>query len=89
MNTTDVTNKQSNKGKNFIGTVLSVHGVKTARVEVTHAKKHPIYKKSIRRTKRFACHNEFSDIVAGNTVEICQIRPKSRTKHFSIVRKIK
>lgn len=88
MNKPDIKNKQSNKGKNFVGTVVSVALSKTVKVEVSYVKKHPIYKKSLHRTRRFACHNELSDIGVGDTVEICQIRPMSRTKHFSIVKKI-
>ena len=77
-----------NKGKNFIGTVIAFSGVKTAKVEVPYEKKHPIYKKTLKRTRRFACHNELSDVNIGDVVEIRQVRPTSRTKHFSIVRKI-
>jgi len=88
MNDQQTTKKQSNKGKNFTGTVISVHTQKTASVEVSYVKKHPLYKKSLNRTRRFACHNELSDIGVGDKVEICQIRPMSKTKHFAIVKKI-
>jgi small subunit ribosomal protein S17 len=80
--------EQSIKGKRFIGKVVSMSTAKTVKVEVSHMRKHPLYKKSLRRTKRFMCHAENADIKVGDTVEICQIRPISRTKHFSIVRKI-
>ena len=88
MDTKDTQIMQSNKGKNLVGTVVALHGVKTAKVEVPYVKKHPLYKKSLKRTRRFACHNELTDIAVGDTVEICQIRPMSRTKHFSLVKKI-
>ena len=79
---------QSNKGKNFVGTIVALCAEKTVKVEVSYMKKHPIYKKSLKRTRRFACHNELSDMRIGDTVEICQIRPMSKTKHFSIVKKV-
>jgi small subunit ribosomal protein S17 len=88
MNDQDTKSKQSNKGKNFVGTVVSVDMTKTAKVEVSYVKKHPIYKKSLNRTRRFSCHNELPDIGVGDRVEICQVRPMSRTKHFSIIKKI-
>jgi len=88
MDKKEIQNIQSNKGKNFIGTVIALYGIKTAKVEIVHMKKHPIYKKSLKRTKKFACHNELTDLVIGDTVEICQVRPMSRTKHFSVVKKI-
>ena len=87
MKNTDTQNTRSNKGKNFVGKVVAVHGVKTVKVEVAYAKKHPIYKKTLNRTRRFACHNELLDIGIGDNVEICQVRPMSKTKHFSVVEK--
>ena len=80
--------EQPKKGKRFVGTVVSVRMVKTVSVEVSHMRRHPLYKKSLKRTKRFMCHNENTDIKVGDTVEICQIRPMSRSVHFSIVKKI-
>jgi small subunit ribosomal protein S17 len=88
MKTKKADDKQSNKGKNFVGTVMAMSGVKTVKVEVSYVKMHPLYKKALNRTRRFACHNERTDVALGDTVEICQIRPMSRTKYFSIVKKI-
>lgn len=88
MNTATPKEQQTNKGKNFVGTVISLKGIKTASVEVGYTKIHPIYKKALKRTRRFACHNELTDIAVGDKVEICQIRPMSRTKHFKIVKKV-
>lgn len=76
------------KGKQFIGKVVSVRTDKTAYVEVMHVKRHPLYKKSMKRTKRFAVHNENSDIKAGDTVVISETRPISKTKHFVITKKV-
>lgn len=88
MEKSDRMKNRSNKSKNFIGTVVSVAMLKTAKVEVAHMKKHPLYKKALKKTKRFACHNELSDIAVGDNVEIRQVRPVSRTKNFSVVKKI-
>jgi small subunit ribosomal protein S17 len=79
---------KSNKGKNFVGTVIALYGEKTAKVEVPYEKKHPLYKKTLKRTRRFACHNELSGVTVGDHVEIAQMRPMSKTKHFRIVKKI-
>ena len=88
MKTNDNVKTVSNKGKNFVGTVVALSTAKTVKVEVGYTKKHPVYKKSLKRTRRFSCHNELSDVAIGDTVEIAQIRPMSKTKHFSIVKKI-
>ncbi len=71
-----------------VGSVVSVGVQKTVHVKVTHMKEHPIYKKALKRTKVFACHNELGEIHVGDMVEIRQIRPVSRTKHFAIVKKV-
>ena len=55
---------------------------------LAYMKKHPLYKKALKKTRRFACHNELSDIAVGDTVEIRQVRPVSKTKHFLVVKKI-
>jgi len=88
MEKSDRKKNQSNKSKNFIGTVVSLTMQKTAKVEVAYMKKHPLYKKALKKTRRFACHNELSDIAVGDKVEIRQVRPVSRTKHFSVVKKV-
>ncbi|MEK7119887.1 MAG: 30S ribosomal protein S17 [Patescibacteria group bacterium] len=78
--------KKNNKG--MIGTVVSVKGQKTVIVAVVHTVRHPIYKKQSRIKRRFAVHNEKTDVAVGDTVRIGQTRPISKTKHFVIVEKI-
>ena len=76
------------KGKEFVGKVVSLHMTKTVVVEVVHMKRHPLYKKALKRTRRFAVHNELEGIVIGDTVSIREVRPISKTKHFTLVGKI-
>lgn len=61
---------------------------KTVTVEVEHEYRHPLYKKSMSRAKRFACHNESLALSVGDTVKIAETKPISRRKHFRIVEKI-
>ena len=65
----------------IIGRVVSEKTIKTVVVLVEREKMHPMYKKSFRRSKRYLVHNE---IVAklGDLVEIVQVRPISKNKHF-------
>jgi len=79
---------QAHKGKRFSGTVTSVGMVKTIMVEVIYMKKHPLYKKSLRRTRKFACHNEIPDIHVGDKVEISEVRPISKSKHFTVTKRM-
>lgn len=70
------------------GIIKSLKTDKTAIVEVERRWQHPLYKKSVKRSKKFACHYENMDLVLGDQVSIQETRPISKTKHFKIVSKI-
>ena len=74
--------------KEFIGEVVAVGSAKTVRVRLTHMKRHPIYKKSVKRTKDFAVHNEKLSLSIGDRVKIAETRPISKTKHFVAIEKL-
>ncbi len=76
------------KGKELIGRVVSTNLQKTVIVTVEHTFRHPLYKKSIRRMKRYACHNESLTLQSGDMVRIAEAKPMSRRKHFKVVEKI-
>lgn len=61
---------------------------KTVVVSVPHIWRHPLYKKAITRTKRYACHNETLTLAVGERVRIEETRPQSRQKHFRVVEKL-
>ena len=79
----------SRKGKTFTGVVKSTKMNKTIIVEVIQLWRHPLYKKAVRRTRRFAAHNEIAGIAVGDHVTISETKPISKTKHFRIIEKIK
>lgn len=73
--------------KHLIGKVTRM-SPGTARVEVSRRWTHPLYKKSMLRTKSYLCQVSEADAVAvGDSVEIIQCKPVSKRKHFAIVRK--
>ncbi len=74
--------------KTLIGTVAGLNTPKTAKVLVERQWQHPIYKKSVNRSKVYACHIEGLDVAVGDHVEIAEHKPMSRTKHFIVTRKI-
>lgn len=74
--------------KQLIGKVSSLPGTQTARVSVSRQWSHPLYKKSVKRTKNYACHLENLEVEVGDTVAILPCRPISKTKHFRIVAKV-
>ncbi len=70
------------------GKVVSAKTPKTVIVAVGSQSRHPLYKKMVRRTNKFAAHNESLELAVGDTVVIAQTRPMSRTKHFAVVKKV-
>lgn len=75
--------------KDLRGIVTTLATPKTAQVIVTRQWAHPLYKKSVKRTKRYACHYENIELVQGDEVLIRSIKPMSKTKKFVIVEKVK
>lgn len=71
--------------KTFIGTIVALNTPNTAKVSVIRQWQHPLYKKSVVRTKSFACDIQLKASV-GDTVEIKECRPVSKTKHFTVVK---
>jgi small subunit ribosomal protein S17 len=67
------------------GTVVSDKGDKTVIVSVERRVMHPLYKKYIRRTKRYAAHDPGNRHKVGDVVRIIECRPLSRTKHFAVL----
>lgn len=74
--------------KIFEGKVISTKMEKTATVEVEVFKTHPLYKKRIRRTKKYHAHDEIG-VKEGDWVKIGECRPISKTKKFKILEVIK
>lgn len=76
------------KGKKFVGQVVSTKMNKTVIVAVTHSRRHPLYKKVMRKTKRFAVHVEQLVVDKGDRVSIRETKPMSKRKHFVVVEKL-
>lgn len=74
--------------KQLVGSVSSISGNKTARVTVSRQWRHPLYLKSVKRTKKYACHFEDIDLKIGDEVVIVSCKPMSRHKHFKILQKV-
>ncbi len=74
------------KRRTAIGLVTSDKMNKTRRVEIPRLVKHPRYGKYIRRRTICHVHDENNESRQGDTVEIVESRPYSRTKHWRLVR---
>jgi small subunit ribosomal protein S17 len=67
------------------GTVVSDKGDKTVIVRVERQLMHPLYKKYIKRSKRYAAHDEANRFKVGDLVRIRECRPISKTKHWEVL----
>ena len=67
------------------GTVVSDKNNKTVIVAVERRVMHPVYKKFIRRSKRYAAHDEATVHKIGDTVFIRECRPISKSKRWEVV----
>ncbi len=85
------TKKQEKKvraGGTITGKVVSTSMMQSAIVEVPRFRRHRLYGKAIRRSRRLAVHVADVAVVKGDMVEIAQTRPISKTKRFVIVSKL-
>jgi small subunit ribosomal protein S17 len=69
-----------------IGVVTSDKTAKTRRVEIPRQVRHPKYGKILHRKTICHVHDENNDSHQGDTVEIVECPPKSRTKRWQLVR---
>jgi small subunit ribosomal protein S17 len=69
-----------------VGVVTSDQMDKTRRVEIPRLVKHPQYGKYIRRKTVCHVHDEDNQSHLGDTVEIAECRPRSKTKRWELVR---
>ncbi|HEV7371923.1 30S ribosomal protein S17 [Arenibaculum sp.] len=67
------------------GTVVSDKGDKTVTVLVERRVMHPVYKKFIRQSKKYAAHDEDNRFKAGDTVFIEECRPISKSKRWRVL----
>ena len=73
-----------NKRKVRFGKVVSDKMDKTVVVAVDTPRRHPLYKKSIRRAVRYKAHDEKNQCRTGDTVRIEETRPLSREKRWRV-----
>ena len=67
------------------GTVITAAMDKTVVVRVDRRFQHPVYKKFIKRSKKFAAHDEANACKVGDAVRIRECRPKSKSKRWEVI----
>lgn len=72
--------------KRVIGIVVSDKMAKSIVVQVTDHVRHAMYGKFVKRNQKFHAHDEKNDAKTGDTVEIIETRPLSKTKRWRLVK---
>ena len=68
--------------RTLIGKVVSDKRAKTVTVLVERRVKHPIYGKIVIRSSKYHAHDENGEYKMGDTIEITESRPLSKTKNW-------
>ena len=74
----------SSRTRTVVGRVTSNKMQQTATVSVERRIKHPIYGKYMRRSKKYHVHDEKNELNIGDTVQIKECRPMSKTKSWTL-----
>ena len=77
---------ERNSRKVYVGKVVSAKCDKTITVMVETYRKHPLYGKRVKYSKKFTAHDELNSAKEGDIVEIMETRPLSATKRYRLVK---
>jgi small subunit ribosomal protein S17 len=76
---------ERNLRRTMVGKVVSDKMDKTIVVLVETYKRHPLYGKRVKYSKKYKAHDELNQAKVGDTVLIMETRPLSRDKRFRLV----
>ena len=76
---------ERNSRRVLTGTVVSDKTDKTISVMVETYRKHRLYGKRVKQSKKFATHDEMNQAKIGDVVKITETRPLSKTKRFRLL----
>ena len=77
------------KLKQQTGIVVSNKMDKSIVVKVERKIKHPLYKKTIKRSKKYVAHDEQNECQVGDVVQIAECRPLSKLKRYRLIKRTK
>ncbi len=78
------TGKEPKKGQEKIGQVVSTKMQKTIVVEVSRRVAHPLYRRIVKKRKKFYAHDEQELAKVGDLVKIVEHRPLSKLKRWAL-----
>ncbi len=77
--------QQRGRRKTRTGVVVSDGMDKTVVVRIDRSFRHPLYDKTVRRSKKLAAHDESNEAHVGDRVRVIETRPLSKSKHWRLV----
>jgi small subunit ribosomal protein S17 len=75
--------------KVITGTVVSNKMDKTVVVSVERKFIHRTFKKVVKRTRKFRCHDEKNECSVGDLISMREVRPLSKTKRWNLEKVLK
>ena len=81
-----MTEAKTSLKRTLIGKVVSDKRAKTVTVLVERRVKHELYGKIVARSRKYHAHDENGEYKMGDTVEIVESRPLSKTKNWVVTR---
>ncbi|MDH5858661.1 30S ribosomal protein S17 [Lampropedia aestuarii] len=81
-----MTEEKKSLKRTLVGKVVSDKRAKTVTVLVERRVKHPIYGKIVMRSSKYHAHDENGEYKLGDTIEITESRPLSKTKNWVATR---
>lgn len=81
-----MTEEKKSLKRTLVGKVVSDKRAKTVTVLVERRVKHPIYGKIVVRSSKYHAHDETGEYKLGDTIEITESRPLSKTKNWVATR---
>jgi small subunit ribosomal protein S17 len=75
--------------KTLVGTVVSTKMTGSAVVEIKRKTPHPVYKKLMRKSKKFVVDTKEMEVTVGDTVKIVETPKQASNKYFKVLEVIK
>ena len=73
------------KRKVITGSVISKKMDKTAVVAVEKLRRHPLYRKMMRKVMKYKAHDEKNEVGVGDVVKLIETRPVSKDKRWKVI----
>ncbi len=80
-----MTKTEDKRNVELIGKVVSDKNDKTITVLVETYRRHPLYSKRVKYSKKYRAHDEKNEAKIGDTVKIRMTKPISKTKNYELV----